>query len=285
MRLKYVIILFICIFFISKPVYAINFVPETLYNSVTVVYTDKGLGSGFAIDKNTVITNEHVIDGFNTVTVKLYNGKSCVGKVIKSDKNEDLALIQVDEDLTPLKIASEDKITVGEEVYAIGAPEDIPYTMTKGIISAKNRQVEGHEYIQLDASINSGNSGGPLVNTDGEVLGINTMKLVDAEGIGFAIGTTRINNFVNNVVSDKSNTDEQEQVKDQGQDQNNDSEQGDIETNYKKEIAQNEKLKIAVIVLSIALVISILIILKLLIRKKKKKKNENEYDFEIEIQE
>lgn len=273
MKIKCVIIFLICILFIPRPVFAMNFVPETLYNSVTVVYTNKGLGSGFAIDKNIIITNAHVVNGFSTVNVKLYNGKSCTGKVTKIDTKVDLALIQVDENLTPLKLVSEDNISIGKEVYAIGAPEDIPYTMTKGIISAKNRKVGNHEYIQIDASINSGNSGGPLVDENGEVIGINTMKMVDAEGIGFAIGTSCINDFINDVTP-KNNTAEE-------QNQDNTLIQSDTDTNYKKVVAQNEKLKIVIIILSVLLFVAILIILKLLIKKKTK----DEYDFEIEIKE
>lgn len=205
--------------------------------------------------------------------MKLYNGKSCVGKVTKIDTNIDLALIQVDENLTPLKLVSEDTISIGKEVYAIGAPEDIPYTMTKGIVSAKNRKIKNHEYVQIDASINSGNSGGPLVNENGEVIGINTMKLVAAEGIGFAIGTSNINDFINNVITESNTTEEQEQ--------DDNLTQSDIETNYKKVVAQNEKLKIVIIVLSVLLAVAILIILKMRIKKKPK----DEYDFEIEIKE
>lgn len=274
MRIKYVAIFLICILFIPRPAFAMNFVPEDLYNSVTVIYTDNGLGSGFAIDKNTIITNAHVVSGFSTVTVKLYGGKSCVGKVTKIDKNIDLALIQVDESLTPLKLVSEDSISIGKEVYAIGAPEDIPYTMTKGIVSAKNRKIKNNQYIQIDASINSGNSGGPLINENGEVIGINTMKLLEAEGIGFAIGTSTINDFINNTTQESSNSvDEQEQ--------DNNSKQSDIETKYKKVTAENEKLKIIIIVLFLLLIVSTLVILKLLIKKKKKDK----YDFEIEFYE
>lgn len=274
MRNKFFIILLICILFIPRSAYAMNFVPEDLYNSVTVVYTSKGLGSGFAIDKNTIITNAHVVNGFSTVTVKLYNGKSCTGKVTKIDKNIDLALVQVDEALTPLKLVSEDSISIGKEVYAIGAPEDIPYTMTKGIVSAKNRKIKNHEYIQIDASINSGNSGGPLLNENGEVIGINTMKVIDAEGIGFAIGTSNINNFINNVPTESSGTTED-------QDEGSNLPQSDMESNYNKVVAQNEKLKIISIVLAFLLVVSVLVILKLLIKKKQK----NKYDFDIDIYE
>lgn len=274
MRIKYTVIVLICILLIPRPVFAMNFDPEKLYNSVAVIYTDKGLGSGFAIEKNTIITNAHVVNGFSTVTVKLYDGKSCVGKVTKIDKNIDLALIQVDESLPPLKLVPEESVSIGKEVYAIGAPEDIPYTMTKGIVSAKNRKIKNHEYIQIDASINSGNSGGPLVNDNGEVIGINTMKLLDSEGIGFAIGTSNINNFINNTVPESSNSSNE-------QEQDNNLKQSDIETNYKKAVAENEKLKIIIMVLSILLIIATLVILKL----KFKKKQKNKYDFEIDIYE
>ena len=258
---------------IPLPASAMNFNPETLYNSVAVVYTNKGLGSGFAIDENTIITNEHVIDGFSTVTVNLYNNKSCSGKVIKIDKNVDLALIQVDETLTPVKLSSQDNLSIGKEVYAIGAPKDIPYTMTKGIVSAKNRKIGNYEYIQIDASINAGNSGGPLVDENGVVIGINTMKRIDAEGIGFAIGTSYINDFINGVTPENNVID--------GEDQDNKLTPNDTEVEYKKILEQNEKLKVLVIILSISLLIAVMIILKILIKKKPK----NEYDFEIDIEE
>lgn len=273
MRVKYVIIFLICMLLAPWTVLAMNFVPETIYDSVAVVYTSKGLGSGFAIDKNIIITNAHVVEDFIDVSVKLYNDETCSGKVIKIDKNIDLALIQVDKALTPLKLGSEDNISIGKEVYAIGAPKDIPYTMTKGIISAKNRKIGSNQYIQIDASINSGNSGGPLIDENGEVIGINTMKMVDAEGIGFAIGTSYINDFINDVAPKSNITKEP--------DKDNKIIQNDPETNYKKVVAQNEKLKIAVIFLSVLLLIAVLIILKLLIKKKPK----DEYDFEIEIHE
>lgn len=273
MKIKCLIVFLICMLLIPWPVFAMNFNPETLYNSVAVVYTDKGLGSGFAISQNTIITNAHVIDGFSTVSVNLYNNKSCSGKVIKIDKNVDLALIQVDEILTPVKLGSPDSISIGKEVYAIGAPKDIPYTMTKGIISAKNRKIGNYEYIQIDASINSGNSGGPLIDENGEVIGINTMKRIDAEGIGFAIGTSYINDFINGVTTENSDID--------GEKQDNKLTPNDTEVDYKKVLAQNEKLKVLVIILSVSLLIAVLVILKLLIKKKQK----NEYDFEIEIEE
>lgn len=272
LKIRYLIILIICMLINTEPVFAVNFDPEVLYNSIVVVYTDNGIGSGFAVDKNTIITNAHVVDYFTTVSVKLYNNKICSGKVIKTDKDIDLALIQVDESLTPLTLGSEDDISIGEEVYAIGAPKDIPYTMTKGIISAKNREIGDYDYIQIDASINEGNSGGPLLDENGKVIGINTMKIMDAEGIGFVIGTSYIEDFINNrelkskITNDK--THEDKVIK------------SDIDSSYKKIMKENERLKIAVIILSLLLFITIVMILKMKLKKERKNKN----DFEIEIQ-
>lgn len=271
-KFRYLIILIICMLVNIKPAFAMNFNPEDLYNSVVVVYTDKGIGSGFAVDENTIITNAHVVDYFTTVSVKLYNNKLCSGKVIKNDKNIDLALIKVEEPLTPLTLRSEDSISIGEEVYAIGAPKDIPYTMTKGIISAKNRKIADYEYIQIDASINEGNSGGPLIDENGKVIGINTMKVMDAEGIGFVIGTSYIDDFVNdrqlenNITENK--TQEDNLVK------------NDIDSNYKKLMKENENLKILVIILSLLLFIAIVIIFRMKLKRRSKSNN----DFDIEIQ-
>lgn len=274
MKFRYCIVFLICMIFIPNPVYAMNFDPEVLYNSVMVVYTKSSVGSGFAINENTIITNAHVVENSRDVTIKLYSNKSITGKVVKKDKDRDLALIEVEEELTPLNFNTDENLAIGTEVYAIGAPKDIPYTMTKGIISAKNRKIGNYNYIQIDASINAGNSGGPLVNENGEVIGINTMKMTDAEGIGFAIGTSYINNFINDDEDDLEDDDSKDVS---SIDSYEDGES--IEVKYKEVVAQNEKLKIAVIILSIALIILILIMLKQNIKRKKNDKN----DFEIEF--
>lgn len=274
MKFKSFLILLICILLMPNPVYAMNFDPETLYESVMVVYTKSAVGSGFVIDENTIITNAHVVENFEDVSIKMYSGSSINGKVVKKDKKRDLALIKVDEKLTPLKLNYYENLSIGEEVYAIGAPKDIPYTMTKGIVSAKDRKIGRYNYIQIDASINSGNSGGPLVNENGEVIGINTMKMIDAEGIGFAIGTSYINNFINNVEEDIDEDDE-EYMEDFGYGEDEE----DIETKYMRAMEQNEKLKILVIVLSVTLVILILVMMKKNIKRKKR----NNYDFDIEF--
>ena len=252
-----------------------NFDPEALYNSVMVIYTKSAVGSGFAVDENTIITNAHVVEDFKEVTIRLYNNKSMTGRVVKKDKDRDLALIKVDENIVPLKINNEENIAAGTEVYAIGAPKDIPYTMTKGIVSAKNRKIGHYNYIQIDASINSGNSGGPLVTENGEVIGINTMKMTDAEGIGFAIGTSYINNFINDIEDKVEEDDDGEE----GTDFDFNDDEESIESKYRDAIVQNEKLRIAVIVLSILLVISVLIIIRNCVKEKRKSND----DFEIKF--
>jgi len=210
MKYKIISIVIMFILLISFSAYAINFTPEETYNSVVVVYTDTGVGSGFSIKENIIITNAHVVGYSKKVAVNLYDGTTIKGNVIKTDIEKDLALIEVDKTITPLSVNS-NNLSIGQEVYAIGAPKDMPYTMTKGIISALDRKLGQNTYIQIDASVNSGNSGGPLVDDSGNVIGIITLKASDAEGIGFAINTKDINNFIEGVeVSKKQASSETE---------------------------------------------------------------------------
>jgi S1-C subfamily serine protease len=160
----------------------------------------EGQGSGFILDKGGhVLTNYHVIEGANRgVKVMLSNKKSYDAKVVGSDKAHDLALLQIDApNLQPVTLADSSELSVGQKVYAIGNPFGLAGTMTRGIISAIRpiRSAEGapiEDAIQTDAAINPGNSGGPLLNSRGEVIGINTMILSNngadqSAGIGFAI--------------------------------------------------------------------------------------------------
>ncbi len=158
---------------------------------VTVINKD-GFGSGFIISTDGyVMTNYHVIKDEKNVSVRLNNDFKVKATVVKSNKDYDLALLHIDgEDLNALPMGNSDLIEVGEEVYAIGTPMDESFgqTITKGIISGQ-RLINGINFLQTDVSINSGNSGGPLLNEKGEVIGITTMKLSGegVEGIGFCI--------------------------------------------------------------------------------------------------
>lgn len=159
-------------------------------------FKQKNLGSGFIIDKDGfILTNNHVVEKADEITVKLADGKSFLAKTIGRDPKTDLALIRIesDEQLSPLPMGDSDRLEVGDWVVAMGNPFGLDNTVTAGIVSAKYRHIGAGPYenfIQTDASINPGNSGGPLLNTDGQVIGINTVifsQTGGSIGIGFAI--------------------------------------------------------------------------------------------------
>ena len=153
------------------------------------------LGSGFIIDeKGIVVTNNHVIDGAEDIVVQVNGEKKFNAKVIGADPLSDIAVLQLDtkQKFIPVKFGDSDKARIGDWVIAIGNPFGLGGTVTSGIISARNRSIglsRYEDYIQTDASINSGNSGGPLFDMSGDVIGINTAILGRSGnvGIGFSI--------------------------------------------------------------------------------------------------
>jgi serine protease Do len=152
-----------------------------------------GEGSGVIVDsRGYILTNQHVVAGADKLTVRLSDGKELKGTVRGSDPKTDLAVVFVEaKDLPAAALGDSDKIQVGEWAIAIGSPFGLEKTVTVGVISAKGRSGLGtgtyEDFIQTDASINPGNSGGPLVNIDGDVIGINVMIIQPGQGIGFAI--------------------------------------------------------------------------------------------------
>ncbi len=168
----------------------------------------KGLGSGVIIDnRGYIITNNHVIEGAQNITVTLSNGKSTEGTLVGNDTQDDLAMVKINPpaNVTVATIGDSSKLKVGQEVMAIGNPLGITQTVTSGIVSALDRTVsEGQggatlpHAIQTDAAINPGNSGGALVNLQGELIGIPTLTAIDPEfntpasGVGFAIPSNRV---------------------------------------------------------------------------------------------
>jgi S1-C subfamily serine protease len=172
---------------------------QVVLNFFYGVVPQEGQGSGFILDRaGHVLTNYHVIEGANRgIQVMLSNKKTYTAKVVGSDRVHDLALLQIDApDLQPVTLANSSELAVGQEVYAIGNPFGLSGTMTRGIISSIRsiKTAEGapiDDAIQTDAAINPGNSGGPLLNSRGEVIGINTMIASNgaeqSSGIGFAI--------------------------------------------------------------------------------------------------
>jgi len=156
-------------------------------------FKQRSLGSGFIIDREGyIVTNNHVIEGADEIKVRLANEKEFDAKIVGRDPNTDLALIKIEgaSGLIPLSLGDSDKLTVGSWVVAMGSPFGLEQTVTAGIVSAKGRVIGSGPYddfIQTDASINPGNSGGPLLNMNGEVIGINTAIVAQGQGIGFAI--------------------------------------------------------------------------------------------------
>jgi serine protease Do len=166
------------------------------------------LGSGFIIDeKGIVVTNNHVIKNADDIFIIMDGGEDFKAKVIGADSEMDLAVLQIESDqkFKPVKFGNSDKARIGDWVIAIGNPMGLSGTVTSGIISAKNRDIRMNRYedfIQTDASINVGNSGGPLFNMDGEVIGINTAILGHSGsiGIGFAIPSNSAKKVINQLI-------------------------------------------------------------------------------------
>ena len=159
----------------------------------------RGVGSGFIVDpKGIILTNYHVVQDMTGIMVKLQTGEQLRGTVVGSDEETDIAVIKVNagRDLPAVTIGDSDQMQVGDWVLAVGSPFGLEQTVTAGIISTKERQTDPgasfRRFIQTDAAINRGNSGGPLVNMRGEVIGINSQIATstgDYNGIGFALPT------------------------------------------------------------------------------------------------
>jgi len=157
----------------------------------------RGIGSGFVFDnRGHIVTNNHVVEDSDKITVAFYDGTEAPAKVVGTDKQSDVAVIKVENtSYPPLPKGDSSSLKVGELVMAVGSPFELSQSVTTGIISALERNdVRINEYesfIQTDAPINRGNSGGPLVNMDGEVIGVNSAIVTGGssgnDGIGFAI--------------------------------------------------------------------------------------------------
>ncbi|MGD8366565.1 MAG: DegQ family serine endoprotease [Desulfobacterales bacterium] len=156
-------------------------------------FKQRSLGSGFIIDpEGFIVTNNHVIEDADEIRVILKDEKEYDAKVVGRDPNTDLALIKIQDgkNFPVMPLGDSDALKVGQWVVAIGSPFGLEQTVTAGIVSAKGRVIGSGPYddfIQTDASINPGNSGGPLLNMNGEVIGINTAIIASGQGIGFAI--------------------------------------------------------------------------------------------------
>jgi S1-C subfamily serine protease len=177
--------------------------------------TEQAQGSGFVYDSDgNVVTNEHVVDGARSVSVRFWNGDTYKATVVGSDPSTDLAVIKVDAPqsiLSPLSVGDSSKVLVGDGVVAIGSPFGLEETVTSGIVSALHRQMQApnnftiNDSIQTDAAINHGNSGGPLLNSEGQVIGVNAQIRSEPagggnNGVGFAIPSNTITSIATQLI-------------------------------------------------------------------------------------
>jgi putative serine protease PepD len=176
--------------------------------------TRQAQGSGFVYDdKGYIVTNEHVVDGAQSVSVKFWNGAVYKARVVGTDASTDLAVIKVDapsSQLFPLALGDSSKLAVGDGVVAIGSPFGLAESVTTGIVSALHRETSSpnnftiDDSIQTDAAINHGNSGGPLLNTQGRVIGVNAQIESDSggsDGVGFAIPSSTVSSVVTQLLA------------------------------------------------------------------------------------
>jgi serine protease Do len=162
----------------------------------------RGTGAGFVVDPaGLIVTNQHVIANADRIRVKLYDGRTQAATLVGADNATDLALLKIElDDLTPLRLGDSEALRVGDPVIAIGNPLEYERSVTAGIVSALGRKVYEAEpsenFIQTDAAINRGNSGGPLLNKRGEVIGVNTVIRSDGRGISFAVPSNVVKHVV-----------------------------------------------------------------------------------------
>jgi len=196
-RILIVSFIFLSMMTLPLTVHGIAFDAEEKFDAVFVIYTEESIGSGFALGSNCIITNAHVVQDSDNISITNYKGQQFNAKVAFIDSVRDIAVLATSVNLPSFLLTDdENKETIGSDVYAIGAPKNLSYTLTKGVLSSKKRIVSGEEYLQIDAAINAGNSGGPLLNSEGKVIGVNTMKWIDTEGISLSIPISAVLDFL-----------------------------------------------------------------------------------------
>jgi putative serine protease PepD len=176
--------------------------------------TQQAQGSGWVYDSDGhIVTNDHVVDGATSIKVRFWDGKVYSATTVGTDRSTDLAVIKVDapsSELFPLTVGDSTQLQVGDGVVAIGSPFGLEETVTSGIVSALHRAIQGqtnftiNDSIQTDAAINHGNSGGPLLNTQGQVVGVNAQIKSDSggnEGVGFSIPSKTVKSVASQLIA------------------------------------------------------------------------------------
>lgn len=177
-------------------------VADDALDGVVSIITNKGLGSGAIYsDDGYIVTNYHVVSSTSSIDIMLRDGTTQSASLIGADTTNDIALLKVSGNYYALTFGNSNDISVGEAVVALGNPGGLSFTVTEGIISAVGRNVgSGVGLIQTDVAVNPGNSGGPLINRNGEVVGIVNAKVAGYEGLGFAIPSNQIVASVNAIL-------------------------------------------------------------------------------------
>ena len=175
---------------------------EDAVKSVVTIRTDLSQGTGFIISNDGyVVTNAHVMEGAKAAGIYTYDGEQHQVSPIGYDTNLDIALLKISGSYKRLTLANSNNVNVGEKVIAIGNPLGLQFSVSQGIVSAVHREgINGlPAYTQTDAALNPGNSGGPLINTDGKVIGINNFKIGSSESLGFALESNYIKEAINGI--------------------------------------------------------------------------------------
>jgi serine protease Do len=166
----------------------------TVEITAKVSSTNYNIGSGFFIDNGIIVTNYHVVAGTSEIQVSTYSGSTyVVEQVLGYDEDIDVAILKVNSNNESL-VRNQEGVTVGENIYVLGSPLGLTGTFTNGMVSNASRVVEGVDYIQVTAPMSPGNSGGPLLNAYGEVMGINTWQYADGQNLNFSINILEIDN-------------------------------------------------------------------------------------------
>lgn len=177
---------------------------DSAVRGVVTVRTDKSMGTGFIVDsRGYIATNYHVISDAERLYVVTYDRKMIPAQILGFDAFRDVALLKIEGNYNNLALSNSSSLEVGNKVIAIGNPLGLSFSVTEGIVSALHRTGPNglQEYIQTDVSLNPGNSGGPLIDTQGNVIGINNFKVGDAENLGFALESNSLSNIINSLAN------------------------------------------------------------------------------------
>ena len=181
---------------------------RTVVDSIVNIKTDSSQATGFIVSSDGyVVTNAHVLKSSNYANAVTSERDIKKMELIGYDNNLDLALLKIDGIYPYLEFENIDDVEIGEKVIAIGNPLGLSFSVSEGIVSGKNRKGQNDlaAYIQTDAALNPGNSGGPLINTNGKVIGINNFKIAGGENLGFALQSDYVVNFIRDISREKLN--------------------------------------------------------------------------------